>query len=540
MNEKKPGVYTQETPGAQMITGVNTSTAGFTGIPDAFCTDESDYNKPVLITSWQAYQQQFGGLYFSRFLAQAVYQFFQLGGTICYVVTIPENGGAYATARWKNAMTINAVSKGVWGNILTVNIKPYPPGGKDINSFTLSVQYVSASKLQKQAPVDPGQSPDLEGLLQDYIVDNALQPVTNDNNQWVYTLETYTNTGISGLKDTVRKINENSLFIRVTAGDSWQNVALPDDGNLALAGGKDPEWVFFNTDPTEGIGALGSLSSNEVNITLAPDLVLKSPADQLSVQNEILLFNEQQQNLFFIADPPLGLSVTDINNYKSGVISGKSYNALNSSYGALYYPWFTIYDPGSQMQLLVPPSGGVAGVYAATDQQVGVWKSPAGVNDGHLSTAVFLNQKITDADQDILNPNGIDAIRDLVNYGITVWGARTLSSDPQWQYIQVRRLLIYIEQSLKSGLAWTVFEPSDPKLWSAVNRDITTFLTQIWQEGALFGSTAAEAFFVTVDASNNPPEVQQEGILYVDVGVAPVRPAEFIVIRLEQVVAGQN
>jgi len=148
--------------------------------------------------------------------------------------------------------------------------------------------------------------------------------------------------------------------------------------------------------------------------------------------------------------------------------------------------------------------------------------------------------QLTDADQDTLNPNGINALRNLINYGDVIYGARTVSQDTQWTYLSVRRLFIYVEQSLKNSLQWVVFEPNDQALWAAVTRDIDAFLNTLWLQGALFGATAAQAFFVTCDASNNPPETRALGQLYIDIGLAPVYPAEFVVIRITQKTAGPD
>jgi hypothetical protein len=230
--------------------------------------------------------------------------------------------------------------------------------------------------------------------------------------------------------------------------------------------------------------------------------------------------------------------VQGVLGFKTG--SGTS-PALNSTYGALYYPWIWIYNPLSGFNVPIPPSGPALGRYAYTDTNVGVWKSPAGVNDGLLLSAVQVQTTVTDADQDSLNPNGIDAIRNLLGYGNVIYGARTLAATgSEWTYISVRRLFIYVEQSLKQSLQWVVFEPNDDQTWAAVTRDITAFLTTLWQAGGLFGATAAEAFFVTCNATNNPPETRALGQMYIDIGLAPVYPAEFVVIRMTQKVAGPD
>jgi phage tail sheath protein FI len=165
-----------------------------------------------------------------------------------------------------------------------------------------------------------------------------------------------------------------------------------------------------------------------------------------------------------------------------------------------------------------------------------VHKAPAGIVDGYLNAAVGIERRVTQGEQELLNPALINVIRSFPS-GIVIWGARTLSADPQWRYVNVRRLLLFIEESLQDGTQWLVFEPNTRELWARVRREVTAFLTIVWQSGALFGSTAEEAFFVQVNDENNPPEVRALGRLVIDVGVAPVKPAEFVIFRIAQKVS---
>jgi phage tail sheath protein FI len=164
-----------------------------------------------------------------------------------------------------------------------------------------------------------------------------------------------------------------------------------------------------------------------------------------------------------------------------------------------------------------------------------VFKAPAGINEGRLRTASGVERLLTSGEQEILNPNGINAIRSYPQAGLVVWGARTMSADPEWKYVNVRRLLLFIEESIEEGTQWVVFEPNDRALWARVRRDVSAFLSVQWRAGALFGSTADEAFFVKVDDENNPPETIALGRLVIDVGVAPVKPAEFVIFRIQQI-----
>ena len=207
----------------------------------------------------------------------------------------------------------------------------------------------------------------------------------------------------------------------------------------------------------------------------------------------------------------------------------------DSKYAALYYPWIEVMDPLRNQPMMIPPSGHVAGIWCRTDSSRGVHKAPA--NEVVLGSNGLAFQ-VTQAEQGGLNQVGINCIRSFPGRGIRVWGARTLSSDPEWRYLNVRRLFNYVEKSILQGTNWVVFEPNDPKLWDSVKRTVTMFLRRVWRDGALFGRQPAQAFFVKCDEENNPPENRDAGILTVEIGIAPVEPAEFVVFRLSQLADG--
>jgi hypothetical protein len=173
----------------------------------------------------------------------------------------------------------------------------------------------------------------------------------------------------------------------------------------------------------------------------------------------------------------------------------------------------------------------MAGVYARVDETRGVHKAPA---NELIRGTLGLEINVTKAEQDMLNPVGVNCIRSFPGRGIRIWGARTLTSDPSWRYINVRRLFNYIEASVERSTQWAVFEPNDYRLWSRLRRDISAFLRNTWRSGALFGRTPEQAFFVKIDEELNPPEVRDLGQLFVEIGIAPVKPAEFIIIRIGQ------
>ena len=200
-------------------------------------------------------------------------------------------------------------------------------------------------------------------------------------------------------------------------------------------------------------------------------------------------------------------------------------------YGALYFPWITVRDAlDPQSMVHVPPSGHIAGIYSRSDAQRGVHKAPA--NEPILG-AVNVAYRVTHQEQGVLNPVGVNVIRLFALDGIRVWGARTLAaSSSESRYLNVRRLLIMIEQSIKRSTSWLVFEPNDQKLWKSIRRDVSAFLTLVWRDGALFGETPEQAFFVKCDDETNPPEIIDAGQLVIQIGVAPVKPAEFVIFRI--------
>lgn len=538
-NYQHPGIYIQEIPSTRSIQGASTSMPAFIGV-----TDSGPVNTPTLITSWNAYTRQFGGLVWMGFNSWAVYEFFQEGGAACYVVRAADKTGAPATATVGTTRMV-ATTNGSWGAGLMYYISnsggPPPSGGGTppptpvfnfqvvVPASAIDAAGANADKLSTQ-------------LLINYVRQNGLAP-TGIGGSSYYVLETFS--GLTFLNAAaVGRINSQSMFVRMTlstGSDSQRPGNTP--APTAFNGGSAGELDFATAQ--EAIKTVQGLS-----LLAQPDTVAivdangkSDPIKQAQVINQGMLLCETLTSLFYAADPPFGQTVQQIVEFKSGTskASGQAQpQAINSSYGSLYYPWAWIFNPLSGSNVPIPPSGPVLGRYAFTDSNVGVWKSPAGVNDGGMRTVVGVERPLTDSDQDQLNPNGINALRNLINYGNVIYGARTVSQDTQWTYLSVRRLFIYVEQSLKNSLQWVVFEPNDQTLWAAVSRDIDAFLTTLWQQGGVFGATPQEAFFVTCDATNNPPETRILGQLYIDIGLAPVYPAEFVVIRITQKTAGPD
>jgi phage tail sheath protein FI len=292
----------------------------------------------------------------------------------------------------------------------------------------------------------------------------------------------------------------------------------------------------FTGDPSTrtGVGALEALE--EVTMVLMPDLMglyQRGLIDMKGVQvAQTAMMNhcELMKNRVAILDTPPDMTPQQVHNWRLNEVN------YDSKYAALYYPWVEIDNPMEKGKTMFsPPSGHMAGLWARIDAERGVHKAPA---NEILRGVIGLERNLTNAEQENLNPNGINVIRAFPGRGIRVWGARTLSSDPSWRYLNVRRLFNYIEASINRGTQWVVFEPNDQNLWERIKRDVTSFLNLVWMSGALFGATPDQAFFVKCDAETNPSDVIEAGMVITEIGISPVKPAEFVVFRIGQMVAG--
>lgn len=301
-------------------------------------------------------------------------------------------------------------------------------------------------------------------------------------------------------------------------GDKKDEKAMPAPKKVPDAGNRDALYVGKDNGPGARSGLKCFEEIDEISLVAAPGQI--SPA----VQDALLTHCETRKDRFAILDSPELI--------QGGV--DKLPRPRDSKYGAYYFPWIQVYDP-ERGNVFIPPSGHIAGVYARTDNERGVHKAPA---NEIVRGALGLKYNVSKGEQDILNPKGINCIRMMQGGGIRIWGARTLSSDPSWRYINVRRLFIMVETSIERATQWVVFEPNDHRLWKRVTRTITSFLTLVWRQGALFGETPEKAFYVKCDEETNPPETIDVGQLIVEIGLAPVKPAEFVIFRIGQMPAG--
>ena len=290
--------------------------------------------------------------------------------------------------------------------------------------------------------------------------------------------------------------------------------------------------VDFIGDVAERTGINGLEALDDVSLILCPDLMAgydgSNNAKEMvkQVQTAMITHCENLKYRFALLDTPPGLNAQQAKEWRN-------YVNFDSSYAAMYYPWIEVADlsDSPQTSKMIPPSGHMVGIYNRADSERGVHKAPA--NEVVLG-ATNLEITLTKGEQDTLNPIGVNCIRAFPGRGIRVWGARTLSSDGSWRYINVRRLFIMVGASLEANMGWVVFEPNDSTLWAKVRRDVTSFLRLVWRSGALFGSTPEQAFYVKCDEELNPSEVRDLGQLIIEIGLAPVKPAEFVIFRLSQ------
>jgi phage tail sheath protein FI len=332
-------------------------------------------------------------------------------------------------------------------------------------------------------------------------------------------------------------VNNRSNLIRVSGGPLAENHPFSQpsgtDGlNLILTGGIDgiapTEAEYRGVDNGPGLrsGLQALIDIDEISIIAIPGITSQD------VQNAMITHCETLLDRFAVFDPEYNpnTALDDIQNQR---------RRYDTKYAALYFPNLLSIDPVSGQEIVLPPSGHVVGLYAKTDVERGVHKAPANVVvQGIIGVEVVINK----GEQDILNPDNINVIRDFraSNRGIRVWGSRCLTSDTQWKYVPVRRLFIFVEESLDEGTQWVVFEPNDYPLWARVRQSITNFLVRVWRDGALMGATQEEAFFVRCDRTTMTQDDIDNGRLIVLVGIAPVKPAEFVIIRISQYTAEAN
>lgn len=541
-----PGVYVEEVDvGPRPIEAVGTATAAFVGFTEkAQITERVDgdlithdlINRPQLILNWTQFTQHFGGLVDGAYLPHAVYGYFQNGGARCYIIsvqTMPKAQAALLNGEGKPQLIIQAKHAGLEGRRLRVQVDvPKSP--------TPSRQRSRAKKEDEEKEEPPAP-------------ETPTVPFT-------ISVEREKATGGWQVKEILRDVTlteakheDGSKTVRVAYKDKapqWIELLVPEtratlaklwpctqQQSLNIEAGQlpAPSPKDFQGDLGERTGLAALEALEDVTIISAPDLMAPTPDNALdmdmveAVQAALISHCEMMGDRVAVLDAPPEMDPFEVREWRA---NGAGFD---SSYAALYYPWITVNDPVNNRPITVPPSGHLAGVWARTDNTRGVHKAPA---NEIVRGATGLAFNVTKKEQDVLNPIGVNCIRALPGMGIRVWGARTLSSNISWRYIPVRRLFNFVEKSIELSTQWVVFEPNTPKLWARVSRDINAFLGQLWSAGALYGASPSEAFFVKCDEELNPPESRDLGRLIIEIGLAPIKPAEFIIFRISQFAGG--
>jgi phage tail sheath protein FI len=512
-----PGVYVEELPGPRAIEGVSTSTAGFVG------QTERGPGTPRLVTSWLDYQRWFGGFIPTdvSFLPFAVKGFFDNGGQRLFIARVHADDAVPAGGTVGN-LQLRATGDGAWGNRIFVRVnRPNLPedAPPETSRFRLTLLYYS------QDPPEPFVDP----------FDRA--QIRNPNRVEPDATEIYNDVGhVEREGNYVLNVLRNSKLVI----PNWAEGAAPaapanTGGYIRLEGGVDGGAVGLEQYRGDGAapvnertGLAGLAGIDEISLLCVPDHNRINNLD-----SEIVIQCEQLKDRFAVLQIDAG----------QGDVGDLRY-PQDSTYAAVYYPWIRVVNPLTEQLELIPPGGHVTGIIARTDIERGVHKAPANevvrgiVAAGQNGTGP-LEFYLSKGEHDMLNPRGINVIRDfrVDGRGVRVWGARTISSDPAWKYVNVRRLFLFVEESIDEGTQWVVFEPNSEPTWAAVRRTITGFLTSVWRSGALMGTTAEEAFFVKCDRTTMTQDDIDNGRLICYIGIAPVKPAEFVIFRISQLTA---
>ena len=522
-----PGVYIEEVGASPApIEGVGTSTAGFVGLTERGPTE------PRLITSWFDFERWYGGMAdpgTHSYLPFAARGFFENGGRRVHVARVHRSdAGASTITLPTGAGNLVLIALGVGDLNNRIFAWVGPATSTDPDRFRLILLYYRSvpGVLPLVDPLNPANAAHPDRVEPDLVEDFDDLETNGD--------------------PATATLNKSTLMTGVFGPAIPSATGIDNSGNriyLAAAGGSDGvEALTLNdftgipsTPTTPGTGLNGLAAIDEISLLSVPEEGHDGIAATVRAEiREAVVFQcEQMKDRFGI----LQLTRDAGNGIPENVTA-----PVNTSYAAVYYPWVRVLDPLTDETYLVPPGGHIAGVYARTDAELGVHKAPAnevvrGIIDDDLPGGLGpLAVTVTKVQHDILNSRGVNVIRDFRPHqrGVRVWGARTLSTDVEWKYITVRRLLIFLEESIDKGTRWAVFEPNDEPAWARIRNEVYNFLTTVWRTGALMGAKTEEAFFVKCDVTTMTQDDLDQGRLVGIVGVAPIRPAEFIVFRFSQ------
>ncbi len=549
-----PGVYVEEYDNSpRSIEGVGTSTAGFIG----FAEKGPTIGAPSLVTSFKSFTKQFGGFLSEfthgeyRYLANSVEQFFINGGTRCFVSrVIPED--AAAAKKEMGLLTVEAANEGKWGNRIQISLSTAERRkmqliaesgtgyvAKSVEGFREG-DLVEVNGEYNRIVTIYDNTVTFEAAFTGDVVDKGIIPKTvlylvtvdvsvryNDEveNYGELSFNTAAPNYIASqlskselVKVSVGQLEKLGNPVEAVFGEGIQRGMLTLEGGFDGTMDKVTPLTFIGVDegPGKRTGIQSFLENSTVSMMAIPGITDPEVIVSLTAHCENL------KSRVAVFDMPKDMYKTkDLIEYR-GII--------DSSYAAMYHPWIQVFDRSSNKSDFVPPSGAVMGIYSRTDINRGVHKAPA--NEIVFCTGLKVNY--TKAEQDILNPEGINLIRAIPGQGIRVWGARTASSNTAFKYVNVRRLFIYVEESIKANTNWVVFEPNDATLWQRVSLTISSFLDSMWRTGMLAGASPSEGYFVEIGPSTMSRDDIMNGRLICNIGIAPSRPAEFVIFRVTQ------
>lgn len=536
-----PGVYIEEVDrGSRPIEGVSTAVAGFVGFTEDIRGGAEPF-KPMLVTNWTQYLKYFarpnsdGFTDFNAYLPFAVYGYFMNGGGRCWITSIgTQLPSASPSRNQSGALQIQS------------------RGRRPALNFSMKAEQATGGALQ--IVIDAGvPRPAAEASSTSEVASDPAEFFTLQVRRGEQILEHYDNLTMNAESPErgsyVVMALRGSMYVTVedTAQPGRPITRRPVNGTYDLSPPIAPSRLDQFSRDFEGVrddrtGVKGLLEIDEITMLACPDLMRAHEAQLLDLEQVhgimTLLINTCEGAADGdIPNPPNRMVVLDPPSDRTKpqeVAEWLGQFNQRSMFAALYYPWIKVPNPRNNGRpIAVPPCGHMMGVWGRTDETRGVYKAPANeVPRGVVGLAYDTNFR----EQELLNPLGINCIRNFPNRGIRIWGARTLVEPDrtEWRYISVRRLVSYIAKSIELGTQWAVFEPNDEDLWARVRRTVSNFLERIWREGALFGATPEQAFYVKCDAELNPPETMILGRLYIEVGICPVRPAEFVIFRISQ------
>lgn len=517
-----PGVYVEEFDSARAPTqGVSTSVAGFIGLAQR----GQVFGEPRRVTSFVEYKRAFGGALpqtfgNARFLPSAVEQFFLNGGTSAFVMRVAQD--AKAASAVAGALRFTAANPGVWGNALRVTVRVVKSANGANNVYNANnANDTSASEISLKVTLETGG----ETISEDY-ASLSLNPSAN----YIETL--------TAKSELIRvKLETADGANNANNANNAKNAPNIFEGTFTLSGGNDgnittvspqtyigSQGISASSKPSDAAKPTGLAAFREnaaVSIMAIPGVV------EPQVQAALISFCEKKKTCFAILDAPMERKTpSEVAEFRA---------AYDSSFAAMYHPWLQMQE--GMNRAFFPPSGAVAGIYARVDAASGVHKAPANEN---LRGCFGLSYNYSASEQDVLNPKGVNLIRAFAGQGIRVWGARTLSADPLRRHVNVCRHLIYLEESIKENTLWACFERNDDILWARVKSVCERFLTDCWRRGTLAGSQASDAFFIQCGASTMTKDDIANGLLNLRVGVALVRPGEFVIFSVTRKLAGKS